>query len=137
MKISFEKIQAVVLFVSGTLLALVGAAIITSPAAFFGSNSIELGQNISLLNELKAPAGLLLAAGIIMIIAVFREKHYNFALGLSALIYLSYAAGRTMSMVVDGAPASGLVLAAVLEAAIGLACLLVIQSRRAPATKLA
>ena len=55
---------------------------------------------------------------------------------LAAMIYLSYAGSRFVSMLLDGMPAEGLVQAAVLEAVIGLACLafLLPQRMRYPLT---
>ncbi|MBT8433959.1 MAG: DUF4345 family protein, partial [Gammaproteobacteria bacterium] len=63
MKIKLAITQKLILLVAGAVLILVGALILGSPIDFYASNSIELGANVSLLNELKAPAGLLLAAG--------------------------------------------------------------------------
>ncbi len=71
MKTKLAKTRPVLLLVSGALLIFVGTSIIVSLVNFFGSNNIELGANVNLLNELKAPSGLLLAAGMFMIIAVF------------------------------------------------------------------
>jgi len=132
MKTKLAKTQMVLLLVSGALLILVGASILVSPADFYGSNNIELGANVSLLNELKAPAGLLLVAGMFMIIAIFVRSKGDVALRLAALIYLSYALTRSLSMMFDGLPASGLILATALEATIGLTCLLVLFIGRQP-----
>ena len=87
---------------------------------------------MSLLNELKAPAGLLLAAGLFMIGAIFVRGQADTALWLAALIYLSYAGSRFVSMAFDGAPAAGLVQAAALEGVVGVACLAVLVMRRIP-----
>ena len=131
------KIQKALLLVAGALLILVGTSILASPFDFYASNNIELGANVSLLNELKAPAGLLLAAGVFMIGAVFLHNQADTALGLAALIYLSYAISRSASMAFDGVPAAGLVQAAALEGVVGLACLVVLVIRRFPAGKAA
>lgn len=131
------KTKIALLMVSGLLLIVVGASIIVSPEQFYSSNSIDLGTNISLLNELKAPAGLLLAAGIFMIIAVFVKSKIDVALSLTTLIFLSYALSRVVSMGLDGVPASGLVWAAGLEAIIGLIALAVWLTSRTPAGKVA
>lgn len=125
MKTKLPKIQSAILIVSGAMLILIGISIIVSPADFFAANNINAGASISLLNELKAPAGLLLAAGIFMISAIFMKGKRDIALWLAALIYLSYAVSRSVSMAVDGVPSSGLILATAIEAFIGLACLLV------------
>jgi hypothetical protein len=61
--------------------------------------------------------------------SIFQRRLADTATSLAALIYLSYAFTRGLSMAVDGIPASGLVQAAVLEAVIGLACLVVVIQR--------
>jgi hypothetical protein len=137
MKMKLARTQSALLLVSGALLILVGTFILASPVDFYASNNIELGANVSLLNELKAPAGFLLAAGVFMIGAIFVRGQADTALCLAALIYLSYAASRSTSMAFDGLPAAGLVQATALEAIIGLACLVVLMIRRIPTRKLA
>jgi low temperature requirement protein LtrA len=130
MNMKLMKTQKALLFVSGALLTVIGASILTAPVDFFAANDIELGTSVSLLNELKAPAGLLLAAGVFMISAIFIHNRTDGAMWLAALIYLSYAAARLLSMAVDGAPATGLIQAAALEGVLGLACLAVLMIRR-------
>ena len=137
MQTKFVKTQKAVLFAAGSLLTLVAGFILGAPAAFYGSNGIDPGANLSLLNELKAPAGLLLVAGLYMLTAVFRQRLADNATALAALIYLSYAISRFASMVFDGTPASGLVQAAALEAIIGLACLAILSIRQMPAGRAA
>jgi len=137
MKTKLVITQKALLLVAGALLILVSTFILTSPVDFYASNNIELSANVSLLNELKAPAGLLLAAGVFMISAIFLRSQADTALWLAALIYLSYAVSRFMSMASDGVPAAGLVQAAALEGIVGLACLVVLMIRRIPAGKVA
>jgi len=137
MKTKLAKTQKALLLVAGALLILVGTFIIASPVDFYASNNIELGANVSLLNELKAPAGLLLAAGLFMLGAIFVRGMADMALWLAALIYLSYAGSRFVSMAFDGVPATGLVQAAAFEGIVGLACLAVLMIRRMPARRIA
>jgi len=137
MQTKLAKTQKAILLVAGALLILVSTFILASPVDFYASNSIELGANVSLLNELKAPAGLLLAAGLFMIGAVFVRGMADMATSLAALIYLSYAVSRFASMAFDGVPATGLVQAAALEGIVGLACLAILMIRRTPAGKAA
>ena len=135
MKPKLAKTQKAVLLVAGALLTLVGGLILAAPADFYASNSIELGANVSLLNELKAPAGMLLTAGLFMLGAIFVRGIADTATSLAALIYLSYAGSRFVSMAFDGVPATGLVQAAALEGIVGLACLAVVMIRRMPAVR--
>ena len=85
------KIQIPLLLMAGALLSLVGVMILATPIDFYAANSIELDSNVSLLNELKAPAGFLLVAGGFIISAVFIRSMINMAILLATMIYLSYA----------------------------------------------
>ena len=137
MKLKLEKTQQAVLLVAGGLLLLVGSYILAAPADFYASYDIELGTDVSLLNELKAPAGMLLTTGLFMIGAIFVRALADTAMGLAALIFLSYAISRFTSMALDGVPAAGLVQAAALETVVGLACLGVLWVRWIAARKVA
>ncbi|MEM7069890.1 MAG: DUF4345 family protein [Pseudomonadota bacterium] len=129
MKFRLEKTQKVVLFIAGVLLIVVGVLVTTSPDEFYAANNIELNANVNLINELKAPAGMLLGAGLFMILGVFVRSFSNSAMWLATLIYLSYASSRFVSMASDGIPATGLVQAAALEAFVGLICLVILMIR--------
>jgi len=137
MNTKLAKTRKALLLVAGALLILVSTFILASPLDFYASNDIELGASVSLLNELKAPAGLLLAAGLFILGAIFVRSQTDTALWLAALIYLSYGVSRFASMIVDGVPVAGLVQAATLELTVGLACAVVLVIRRIPAGKAA
>jgi hypothetical protein len=62
----------VLLLASGLLAAGIAATILFAPDAFYTGYGIDVGSNVNLANELKAPAGLLLIAGLLMLIGVFR-----------------------------------------------------------------
>lgn len=137
MQRKLAKTQTAILFVAGSILLAIALFILAEPAGFYAANGIEVGANTSLLNELKAPAGLLLAAGVYLLAAVFVRRLADGATGLGAMIYLSYAAARFGSIWADGMPAPGLLQAAALEAVIGFACVAVLLARRAPARRVA
>ncbi|MFK8021124.1 MAG: DUF4345 domain-containing protein [Pseudomonadales bacterium] len=118
-----KMLQKILLLIAGAILLLVSGYILVSPLAFYASNGIVLGSNISLINELKAPAGFLLVAGAFMIRTLLKRGPEELALKLAAVIYLSYALSRFASMGIDGSPASGLIQAATLELTIGVSCL--------------
>ena len=135
MKTKLVVTQNALLLVAGSLLVLIGALITLSPIEFYASNSIEIGANVNLLNELKAPAGFLLIAGLFIAGAVFSSRLADPALWLATLIYLSYAVARLSSAVVDGMPVEGLVTAGVIEAVIGLLCLSILIARHRTQTR--
>ena len=130
MKNVIRLILPMLLLTAGALLVFIAVFITASPLEFYAANDIVLGANPSLRNELKAPAGFLLAAGSLMLVAVFVSSLVDTALLLAAMTYLSYAGARYASMLTDGMPALGLVQAAALEAFIGMACLAAMVSRR-------
>ena len=118
-----SKVLKIILIISGLVIIIIGAAILFVPATFFATNGITLGNDSSLLNEIRAPGGALLASGIFIVAGAFVPRLALTAVLLSTLLYLSYGFSRILSMVVDGIPSEGIVIAAVVELGIGLACL--------------
>ncbi|MEV0756149.1 DUF4345 domain-containing protein [Streptosporangium sp. NPDC050280] len=119
-----------VLLVSGAVMIGIGAAVLFAPAAFHGTNGIELGSDAGLLSEIRAAGGALLAAGALIALGAFVARLAFTATLAGAGIYLSYGLSRLLSITLDGIPASGLVLATALELAIGLACVFVLVRYR-------
>ncbi|MEU0478305.1 DUF4345 domain-containing protein [Streptosporangium sp. NPDC006013] len=119
-----------VLFVSGVVAIGIGAATLFAPAAFHGTNGIELGSDAGLLSETRAAGGALLAAGVLVVLGAFVARLAFTATVVGAATYLAYGLSRLLSIALDGIPASGLVLAAALEIIIGLACVFVLVRYR-------
>jgi len=117
-----SKVLKSILFSSGLIGAGIGAAILLAPTAMFAINGIDLGGNISLLNEIRAPGGAILACSILVMLGAFVDALTFTSTIISALLYLSYGISRVLSMAVDGKPAEGLVVVAGLEIVIGLVC---------------
>jgi len=117
-----SKVLKVLLFISGLIAASIGAAILLMPTTFYASNGIDLTGNISLLNEIRASGGALLAAGILIISGSFMHRLTFTALVVASMLYLSYGLSRILSFGIDGIPSEGLVQAAVLEVIIGAIC---------------
>jgi hypothetical protein len=115
-----SKVLKTILLVSGFILTGIGGAILFMPMALFASNGIDLGGNISLLNEIRPPGGALLASGLLIMSGAFVTKMTFSAAVLTILVYLSYGISRILSMAIDGIPAKGLVMATVVEIIIGL-----------------
>ena len=123
-----------VLFISGLVAVAIAATILFTPDAFYAGYGIEVGGNATLANELKAPAGALLVAGLLMFAGVFRSALAVPSLATATAVYLSYGLGRVLSIAVDGLPHSGMVSAAVIELVIGAVCLAtLLHTRRAKA----
>jgi len=117
-----SKLLNATLILSGLVAAGIGGAILFMPAAFHATNGIELGGNTSLLNEVRAPGGALLACGMLIVSGAFVASLTFTSLVVSSLLYLSYGLSRILSMVVDGFPVEGLVQATAFEMVIGMVC---------------
>ena len=114
-----SKVLKTYLFISGLMLTGVGAAILFMPVAFSARNGIELGESISLLNDIRAPGAALLASGLLILSGAFVSKLTFTSTVVSILMFLSYGIGRIVSIVMDGMPAEGLVKVTVVEMIIG------------------
>lgn len=118
--------RRLVLVFSGLLAIGIASTILVSPSTFYAAYGIELASNVSLINELKAPAGVLFFAGLVMLVGAFLMKLSFAALVTGATIYLAYGSSRLLSIAVDGVPHSALVTAAGLEIIIGAVCVFVL-----------
>jgi len=118
-----SKILKIILIISGLIAIGVGGSILTIPVSFYATNNINIEGNISLLNEIRASGGALLACGITIFLGAFVTKLTFTATVIASLLYLSYGLSRILSMRIDGMPAEGLVQAVILELVIGLVCL--------------
>mgnify|MGYP005725529907 CR=1 FL=1 len=115
-----SKMLKSILLISGLIAAGIGGALLFFPVAFQASSGIELGDNISLLSEVRAPGGALFASGILMVLGAFVSKLTFTSLVVSILIYLSYGLSRILGMAIDGMPGEALIMATVLEIIIGI-----------------
>jgi len=132
-----SKVLKTILIVSGLIASIIGAAILFAPVEFYASYGMKLGGDVSLLNELSASGGALLASGILITAGAFVDKLAFTATVVSALLYLSYGLSRIMSIAMDGMPIEGLVQAAVLEIVTGLACVFALVKYREKQKELA
>lgn len=117
-----SKLLKSILFLSGLIAITIGGMILFTPVSFHATSGITLGDNISLLNEVRAPGGALLAMGVLITLGAFSAKLAFTSILLSTLLYLSYGLSRIVSMIVDGSPTEILILVAILEIIIGLVC---------------
>ena len=140
LKRAFDNVYTtrIVLGISGSVALVIAGTILIAPETFYGSYGIEVASNPTLINELKAPAGMLLCAGLLMLGGIIRRSLSRFSLMTAAAVYLSYGLSRVLSILLDGMPDSGMVSAAAIELVIGAICLLTLhQVRQVQAHKFA
>ena len=114
---------SVLLFVSGAVAAGIGAAMLFTPVDFHATSGIVLGDNISLLNEMRAMGGGLIGAGLLAIAGAFVSRLRFAALMIAGILNLSYGLARLVSINIDGIPSTTLVTATGVELAVALMCL--------------
>jgi len=118
-----KSLTPIFLSVSGLLLLAIGGTILLVPHAFYASDGIVLGNDPSLLSEIRAPGGLLAASGLFILTGVIRPTLRSLALVLTVLVYGSFGLSRLLSFSLDGMPSYSLAIATVVElvvAGIGL-----------------
>ena len=113
-------ISLVTLFICGAVLLVIGVSITLSPIQFYNSSGIELPNNIDLLNELRAPAAMLIGAGCLILLSLSAKSLRPQAWLVSTLVYLSYGIGRVIGFGLDGIPNESILLAAVIELFLGI-----------------
>ncbi len=115
-----SKVLKAILLLSGVVPVVVGGAILFAPTAFFAASGIVLSESSSLLSEIRAPGGALVTSGLLVMSGAFVPRLTFTSTVISTVMYLSYAASRILSMVVDGMPTGTLVNATILELVLGL-----------------
>ncbi len=118
------------LLISGLGVVAIAGMILIAPEAFYAGYGIAVGGNVSLANELKAPAGALLISGLVMLAGATRRQFVAHSLVTATIVYLSYGLSRMASMATDGIPHANLVGAAGIEIVIGTISLLALLRTR-------
>ena len=118
--------RRIFLIISGVLLLIIGIMILLFPHTFYASNGVILGEQASLLSEIRAPGGLLTGCAIVLILGAIRQNIMRSALMLAALVFGTFGAARLFSFTIDGMPGSSIVAAAFVEIIIGTLSVLLI-----------
>lgn len=126
--ISFEKFA---LGVSGLTAVGIGIAILAAPHAFFASYGITVGDDPSLLSELRAPAAGLAAFGVLMLAGLWRSTMMQVSKAAALTVFLAFPAGRLIGLIVDGLPSSPIIGALVFELAVAALCIAAFGRRSA------
>ena len=118
-----SSLTVIFLFLSGMLLLVIGGTILLLPHVFYANDGILLGNDPSLLSEIRASGGLLAGSSLVILFGTFRPNLRSLAMILTVLVYGSFGISRLLGMVLDGMPSDGLIIATAIElivAAIGL-----------------
>lgn len=110
----------------------IGVLIVFAPAFLFGLNQVELDPSAAMMSEIRAPGALILLAAAVAVAGLFREPLERPALSVAAGLLLAYGLGRLISLPLDGLPPVSLLIAMVVEFALGGWCALLATSARPP-----
>ncbi len=105
---------------AASLLGLIGSALLAIPQDFLAMSGIRVEREPSLMSELSAPGGLLVAAALVMALGAFRTRFTDLGLLVGTIVYGAYGAGRIVSLLVNGTPSASIIMATVLEVGIVL-----------------
>lgn len=127
-----RALRSVLLGIAGLMLLAIGSAMLFIPEGFFASNGVRLSADPSLMSEIRAPGGLLVASAIIVLLGAFRETHAQAGLLVAAGVFGSYGVARLVGIGMDGLPAASLLAATVIEFVVAALCslALVLECRR-------
>ncbi len=116
MKYPFTRIF---LALSGAIATFVGFSVLFVPHAFFATNHITIGTDPNMMSEIRAPGGLLLASGVVMICGAVMQSLLRAALLTGAVVFSMYGVSRVVSLALDGIPSSSIMGALVIELVVG------------------
>ena len=133
MKFGFRR--RLVLGISGLAATTVGLAITLDPQAFYASYGIVLTPQPNLMSELRAPAANLAVLGLIILSGALYKRITHSAALLGTAVFLAFAMGRVVSLVLDGRPSDSILAALGIEVVLALLCLWVAAPRRQRADK--
>ncbi|MEP1355804.1 MAG: DUF4345 domain-containing protein [Tateyamaria sp.] len=127
--------RRLVLGISGLAATTVGLAITLDPQAFYASYGIVLTPQPNLMSELRAPAANLAVLGLIILSGALYKRVTHSAALLGTAVFLAFAMGRVVSLVLDGRPSDSILAALGIEVVLALLCLWVAAPRRQRAGK--
>ncbi len=113
-------VYKIILGLSGLLLLVVGSMLTFNTEAALASSGIELGENVSMYNDIRGGGGLVLALGLLILLGAFIRKLAFTSTVTAIFTYLGYAAGRVISIGFDGPPSEALIRATVIEGVFGV-----------------
>lgn len=126
---TLSRFEKFVLGLAGTTAAAISGVILAAPHTFYASYGIYLGDDPSLLSELRAPAAGLLTLGLLMFAGIFRQNWVSVSIVAALTVFIGFPAGRLIGLAVDGMPSNGIIVALIIELIIAGLCLMAFRRR--------
>ncbi len=99
-----NKLVATLLQLNGWVAALIGSFIVLDPITMLEPYGLQPELTVGLLSELRAPGGLLIGCGLMIVRCSLDSDLYRLGLMTSALVYGSYGGVRLLGFLLDGQP---------------------------------
>lgn len=116
-----EIIKIIILSLSGLLLSFVGIMRLINPIkTYFKNSGIQLQKDVNLLNEMRGVSTVMLCGGIISFLGIIFPTLTFTSLLVIAVIFLGFATGRFISIMMDGKPNQQLMQGIVFEVILGV-----------------
>lgn len=115
---------------SGAILGIIGSFVMSAPRIFLATSEVIVEQDAGLMSEITAPSGILVIAGLFMMLGAVMLRFANMGLICGALVYGSYGISRLISMHLHGTPSETLIVVTYFE--LGVAALLLALHLTAP-----
>lgn len=122
-------LEKIALGLSGLTAVSIGAFILVAPHSFYASYGITLGDDASLLSELRAPGAGLAGFGLLMLLGLWRHALLPVAMAAALTVFIAFPVGRLVGLAVDGMPSGSVVGALVVELVLAVLCLAAFRRR--------
>ncbi|GGH41344.1 protein of unknown function [Cribrihabitans marinus] len=122
-------LEKIALGLSGLTALGIGTFITFAPHAFYASYGITLGDDASLLSELRAPGAGLAVFGGLMLLGIRSLTMLPVSIALALTVFIAFPAGRFIGLGVDGMPSASVIGALVVELGIAALCLAAFRRR--------
>jgi len=100
-----EIFKIITLSLSGLLLLSVGLMRLSNPMKTYLKNSgIKLEKEVNLLNEMRGVSAVMMCGGIIILLGTIIPQLRFSSFVIATLIFLGFAIGRLLSILLDGKP---------------------------------
>jgi hypothetical protein len=100
-----EILSIITLALSGLLLFFVGTMRLMNPINTYLKNSgIKLEKDVNLLNEMRGVSSVMLIAGAFILLGIFFPQIGILSHAFAILLFMGFALGRIISLVLDGKP---------------------------------
>ena len=104
-----SKVLKIILFFLGLPLIVFGTWRLTMPISFYDFSGLILGSDVGGLSEARGAGGMILVAGILILLGAFSAKLRFTSTVLVILVFLSFGFARLLGIAIDGMPGEMLI----------------------------